>query len=70
MDSFTRDLVRITLARTFLVATAFGATLVAYVLAGQAPDRSFADWLALASVLSLLALVGGLLAASVEMQQE
>ncbi len=70
MDAFTRDLVRMILARTVFVATAFGVTLVAYVLAGQAPDRSFVDWIALASVLSLLALAGGLLATSVEMEQE
>jgi hypothetical protein len=69
MNVITRDLIRMFLARTVFVATAFGVTLVAYVLAGQAPDRSFADWIALASVLSLLALAGGLLTASVELQQ-
>ena len=69
MDAFTRDLVRTTLARTTFVATAFGVTLAVYVLAGQAPDRSLFDWAALVSVLSLLALAGGLLAASVDVNE-
>ena len=70
MNAITRDLVRMILARSLFVATAFAATLFIYLLAGQAPDRSLADWVALASVLSALALAGGFLAASVEMQQE
>jgi len=69
MNATTRDLVRTTLARSLFVAIAFGVTLIAYLLAGQMPDRSLVDWVALASVLGLLALAGGLLATSVEMQE-
>jgi hypothetical protein len=69
MNSMTLNLVRTALARSLFVATAFGATLIIYLLAGEMPDRSLFDWAALASVLSLLALVGGVLATSVEMQQ-
>ncbi len=69
MNAIMRDLVRMTLARSLFVATAFAVTLVVYLIAGQAPDRSLEDWFALTSVLGALALAGGLLAASVEMQQ-
>jgi len=70
MNDNTRGLVRTILARSLFVASAFGVTLIIYLIAGQAPDRSLEDWFALTSVLSALALAGGLLAASVEMQQE
>jgi hypothetical protein len=69
VNAITRDLVRRTLARSLVVATAFGVTLIVYIIVGQAPDRSLVDWFALAAVLGGLALAGGLLAASVEMQQ-
>jgi hypothetical protein len=61
--------IRTMLARSLFVATAFAVTLIVYLIAGEAPDRSLEDWFALASVLSALALAGGVLAATVELQQ-
>lgn len=64
-----RSLVWTTLARSLYVAAAFAATVIAYDVTGQMPDRSPGDWVVLASVLSALALLGGALATSVEMQE-
>jgi protein-S-isoprenylcysteine O-methyltransferase Ste14 len=64
-----RDLIRTTLARSLYVAAAFIAALVLVGVAGQAPERSVGDWALLASVLIVLALVAGLLAAWVELRQ-
>jgi hypothetical protein len=64
-----RDLVWMTLARSLYVAAAFALTLAVFVLAGEAPERSVWDWVLLASVLGVLALLGGLLAAFVELRQ-
>lgn len=58
-----------TLARSLYVAAAFAATLVAFVLVGQAPERSVGDWILLASVLGLLAFLAGLLATYFDMRQ-
>ena len=69
MNDTTPDFVRTALARSVFFAAAFGATLILCVLAGQVPDRSLVDWVALTWVLSLLALAGGVLATTVEMQQ-
>jgi len=69
MNAMMRNMVRTTLARSLYVAAAFAATLLVFVFAGQAPDRSLGDWVLLASVLSALALLAGVLATSVEMQQ-
>lgn len=63
------DLVKTSLVRSLCIAAAFAATLVVYILAGQAPERSGWDWIALGLVLSLLALVAGVLATSMEMRQ-
>ena len=69
MNAMTPDFVRTALGRTLFFAAAFGATLIVCLLAGQVPDRSLVDWVALAWVLSLLSLSGGVLATSMEMQQ-
>jgi len=58
------------LARSLYVGAAFAATLVVYVVADQAPERSLWEWIVLGSVLSLLALVAGVLATSIEMRQQ
>jgi hypothetical protein len=70
MSAIMRDLVRMTLARSLYVAGAFAATLALFVLADQAPERSVWDWILLASVLGLLSLLGGLIAAFVELRQQ
>jgi len=69
MSAVMRDLVRTTLARSLYVAAAFAATLVVFVLSGQAPERSVWDGILLASVLTLLALLAGLLATVFEGRQ-
>jgi hypothetical protein len=69
MSAVVRDLIRMTLVRSLYVAGAFAVTLVVFVLAGQAPERSLWEWVALSSVLTLLALLGGLLAAFVETRE-
>jgi hypothetical protein len=70
MNAITRDLIRTMFARSLYVAAAFVAALVALILVGQAPERSAEDWILLASVLGLLALLAGVLATSVEMQEQ
>jgi hypothetical protein len=70
MNAITRDLIRTMLVRSLYVAAAFVAALVALILVGQAPERSAEDWMLLASVLGLLALLAGVLATSVEMQEQ
>ena len=69
MSAVMRDLIRTTLARSFYVAAAFVAALVLVVISGQAPERSVGDWVVLASVLIVLALVAGLITAWVELRQ-
>ena len=69
MSAVMRDLVRTTLTRSLYVAAAFAATLVVFVVSGQAPERSAWDWVLLGSVLSLLSLLGGLLATFFEQRQ-
>lgn len=69
MSAVMRDLIRTALARSLYVAAAFIAALVLVGVAGQAPERSVGDWFFLASVLIVLALTAGLLAAWVELRQ-
>jgi hypothetical protein len=69
MSAIMRDLIRTTLMRSLYVAAAFIAALVLVGVAGQAPERSVGDWLFLTSVLIVLALAAGLLAAWVELRQ-
>ena len=69
MSAVMRDLIRTALARSLYVAAAFVAALVLVGVAGQAPERTAGDWVLLASVLIVLALVAGLLAAWVELRQ-
>jgi hypothetical protein len=64
-----RDLVRMTLARSLYVAAAFAATLLAFDLAGQAPERSVWDWVVLTSVLSSLSLLAGVVLSWFELRQ-
>jgi hypothetical protein len=68
MSAVMRDFVRMTLVRSLYVA-AFAAALFVFVLAGQTPERSLWEWVMLGSVLALLALLGGLLAAYVELRE-
>jgi hypothetical protein len=69
MSVVMRDIIRTTLARSLYVAGAFIAALVLAGIAGQAPERSLGDWVVLSSVLIVLALVAGLVAAWVELRQ-
>jgi hypothetical protein len=69
MSAVMRDLVRATLARSLYVAVAFAVTLLAFDLAGQAPERSVWDWVLLTSVLSLLSLSAGVVLTYFERQR-
>jgi hypothetical protein len=69
MSAVVRDLIRMTLVRSLYVAGAFAATLLASVFAGQAPERSLWEWVALSSILLLLAIVGGWLVAFFELRE-
>ena len=69
MSAVMRDLIRTTVARSLYVAGAFLAAIALAGIAGQAPERSLGDWVLLASVLIVLALVAGLVAAWVELRQ-
>ena len=64
-----RDFVRMTLLRTLYVGAAFAAALFVLVVAGQTPGRSLWEWAVLGSVLTLLALLGGLFAAFFELRE-
>jgi hypothetical protein len=69
MGAVMRDFVRMTLVRSLYVAAAFASALFVFLLAGQTPERSLWEWVMLGSVLALLALLGGLLAAYVELRE-
>jgi hypothetical protein len=69
MSVVMRDLIRTTLARSLYVAAMFVAALLLVGVAGQAPERSLGDWVFLASVLIVLALAAGVVAAWVELRQ-
>ena len=64
-----RDLVRMTFARALYVAAAFAAALVALIVVGQAPERSVWDWMLLASVLTVLSLMAGVVMTYFELRQ-
>jgi hypothetical protein len=70
MSVVMRDIIRTMLARSLYVGAAFVAALVLAAIAGQAPERSFGDWVLLVSVLIVLALMAGLVATWVELRQQ